>query len=299
MRHAPTLLGTYPHTAPLKTGVVKPRLLQLDFVDRSPVYTGFAEMIREQAYDVAELAIGAFFQAVASGSPIRLLPVVALGGFHHASIFVNAERQPVRPAELAGRRVAVRSFSQTTGLWVRAILQEEYGIRAGDITWVVTEPSHVASFHDPSNVEAAPPGEDVHTLLRSGAVDAAILGAGRGGGTIVPLIPEPQDSARAWYERHGFVPINHMVCVSGSLADEPELVADLVDAFARAAALTPEGDPAPGAVTSEILAALEQAMEAAVAQGLIPAALHLPALFAAGSALDAIATNEVNSGTSR
>src|SRR5579875_1157716 len=146
MRRARTLLGTYPHTESLKSGAVAPRRVELEFVERSPVHTGFAEMVRGDTYEVGELAIGAFLQAVAAGSPVRLLPVVTMGGSHHASIFIDAARGRVTPAELAGRRVGVRSFSQTTGLWVRAILEEEYGIATADITWVVTERSHVASF---------------------------------------------------------------------------------------------------------------------------------------------------------
>jgi 4,5-dihydroxyphthalate decarboxylase len=296
MRDVPTLLGTYPHTRPLKSGDVVGRRVGFDWVEISPVHEGFDGMIRRQCFDVSELAIGAFLQAFCAGSSIRLLPVVTLGDFHHASIFHDRSRGPLAPEQLPGRRVAVRSYSQTTGLWVRDVLREEYGISTADVTWVITEPSHVEGFSDPDNVEPAPQGADVAGLLTSGMVDAAILGAGRGGDDIVPLIPDAAAAARHWHARHGFVPINHMVAVSGGLAAEPELVGDVVASLAEAARRAPERSAAAGASLPEIMACLEHAAHAAAEQGLIDVIPEVGALFAPGAGVGTVARPEATRG---
>ncbi|MBO0767566.1 MAG: hypothetical protein J2O48_02655 [Solirubrobacterales bacterium] len=296
MRRVKTLLGTYAHTEPLKNGTVTPRSLEFEFIERSPVNTGFDAMIQRQAFEVSELPIGALFQAVAGGSPIRLLPVVVLGDFHHASLVYDSGRGLITPADLKGARVAVRSFSQTTGMWVRAILSEEHGLRVGDVTWVVTEPSHVAGFQDPGNVELAPAGETVASLLAGGAVDAAIMFVGRPGEPIRPVIPDPAAAAREWRARHGFVPINHMVAVSGALAADPAAVSDLLQAFTRAGQLAPAR---PEGTVPEMAAALKYAIDAAVRQGLIPAPLEVPELFAAGIEVEPVRAGEVRDGTRR
>ena len=64
----------------------------------------------------------------------------------------------------------------TTGAWVRGILADDYGVDLDRVTWVTVEEAHVAEFRDPPNVERAPAGKDLATMLRDGTIDAAILG---------------------------------------------------------------------------------------------------------------------------
>jgi 4,5-dihydroxyphthalate decarboxylase len=239
-------------------------------------------MLREGAYDISEIAITVFFQAVEAGKPVWLLPVVAVGGFHHGSLYFNPEHGPLTPAGLKGKRIAVRAYSQTTGLYVRGFLAEDHGVAAEDVTWVTTEGSHVAEYQDPPNVVRAEPGEKLTDLLREGRVDAAILGPGQAQEPwCVPLVEDPEAAARDWHVRHGLVPINHMVCVGPSIAGSPELTADLLDALRRSrdAAATPPG-PAITFDRWRIESALAFALGLAREQGLVRRDLDIPAMFA-------------------
>src|SRR5262245_24155492 len=97
-----TLLGTYPHTAPLKRGEIGSPEVALEFADIKPTHKAFKPMVRELAYDVCELAIVTFLQAKAHGKPLVLLPAVMLGRFQHHCLVHNADRAALRPEQLAG-----------------------------------------------------------------------------------------------------------------------------------------------------------------------------------------------------
>jgi 4,5-dihydroxyphthalate decarboxylase len=279
MPRASIVLGDHPHFAPLRSGEVAPEGLELEFVDVEPTNRAFAPMLREGRYDISEMAITVFLQAVEVGKPVWLLPVVAVGGFHHGSIYCNPATGTTAPGDLAGRRVGVRAYSQTTGLYVRGVLAEEYGVSAGDVTWVTTEGSHVAEYEDPANVQRAPEGESLLGLLERGEIDAAILGPGREPTPwCVPLIPDAATAGEEWGSRHGLIPINHMVCVGPAITD----VAGLTSAFRRAydAAATPPGPAITldrGIIETRIAFALRLARE----QGLVTSDLDIPAMFAA------------------
>jgi 4,5-dihydroxyphthalate decarboxylase len=192
----------------------------------APLYPAFARMVRDLEFDVCEMALATYLQAREAGVPITLLPLVRVGGTHHKSL-TRLPATGLRPEDLRGKRVGVRSYSQTTGLWVRGILREEYGIEAADITWVTTEEAHVAGYREPRNVVRSTVAT-VGELVRTGAVDAAVLGpkaAGGQGAGLVPVIPDAEAAAAAWVERHGTVPVNHMVVVRDDvLRRDPEPV---------------------------------------------------------------------------
>jgi 4,5-dihydroxyphthalate decarboxylase len=285
LRSASIVIGRHPHFAPLRSGEVAPEKLELQFVAVDPVNRAFADMLRHGRYDVSEIAITVFFQAVEAGKPVWLLPVVAMGGMHHGSIYGNPAGGLPAPGDLAGGRVAVRAYSQTTGLWVRGWLAEEHGVAADSVTWVTTEGSHVAEYEDPPYVVRAQPDVSLTELLREGRVDAAILGPGREPTPwCVPLIPDAEQADQRWLQRHGLTPINHMVCVGPSIAEEPELTADLLAALHRAYEVAADSGSKPGpAITFDrerIAATLSYALDLARRQGLVAADLDVPAMFA-------------------
>ena len=103
----------YPHTLPLKRGEIKSDRVALDFSDIRPANRFFKPMVRELKFDVSEMAIATYVQAKAYGKPLVLLPATMMGRFQHGTILCNAAR-PLTPADLPGKRVGVRSYSQTT-----------------------------------------------------------------------------------------------------------------------------------------------------------------------------------------
>jgi 4,5-dihydroxyphthalate decarboxylase len=214
---------------PLKNGQLRSDLIALDFVEMKPVTKAFKPMVREQRFDVSELALATFLQAKAYNKPLILLPATVMGRFQHGCMLHNAERGRLTPSDLAGRRVGVRAYSQTTGVWLRGILQNDYGVDLSRVHWVTFEDAHVAEYKDPAGVERAADDKNMTKMLQAGELDAAIYGSDMPDDPrLQSVIPAPDDAARAWYDKHGVVPVNHMVAVTEALArSRPDFVIEI------------------------------------------------------------------------
>src|SRR6476660_8152431 len=92
-----TLIGTYPHTAPLKSGALRSDRLDFEFTEVVPVWDGFKGMIRDDKYDVSEMAIVTYLLAKAHGKPLALLPAAMIGRFQHPYAIYNATKGPMTP----------------------------------------------------------------------------------------------------------------------------------------------------------------------------------------------------------
>jgi 4,5-dihydroxyphthalate decarboxylase len=268
----------YPHTRALREALAGPDGVDCEFVPITPIFAAFARMVRQLEFDVCELALATYLQAREAGIPLTLLPVVMSGDIHHHSLNRWSESPPVSPRELAGKRVGVRSYSQTSGMWVRGILREEFGVEAADVTWVTTEPCHVEQYREPGNVERA--AGNVAGLLRDGQLAAAVLApvaldAPRP--DLVPVIPDAAAAGRAWIERHGTVPANHLVVVRNDvLGRHPETVSRLYQALGRAITgtsserpATPRGRAVTAGWSDSLVRCLELAGTYALEQGLV------------------------------
>jgi 4,5-dihydroxyphthalate decarboxylase len=102
----------------------------IDFVDVSPIHRAFAPMAREQKFDISEMAIVTALQALAYDKPLVLLPVTVASRFQHRCLIAMRSERPLRPNALSGRRIGVRAYTQTTGVWLRGILQNDHRISA-------------------------------------------------------------------------------------------------------------------------------------------------------------------------
>jgi 4,5-dihydroxyphthalate decarboxylase len=221
--------GTYPHTRALKDGTIKSNRVALQFTEINPVNRAFMPMAREQKFDFSEMAIVTYLQAKAYGKPLVLMPATMMGRFQHGTMLYNAERGTMRPENLAGRRVGVRAFSQTTGVWIRGILWKDYGLDLGKVHWVTFEDAHVAEYRDPPGVERASADKDITKMLLDGELDAAIFGGAMPSEPqLKSLIPDPDAAAKECYKKNDAVPINHMVVLKESLAkSDPAAVRDV------------------------------------------------------------------------
>jgi 4,5-dihydroxyphthalate decarboxylase len=281
-----TLIGDYPVTAALKSGELRSPHVRLEFADVKPVSSGFKRVVRDLEFDVAELAIVTFLIAKAHGKPLTLLPAVLVARFQHPLLVYDAERGPLAPADLAGRRVGVRSYSVTTGAWIRGLLADDYGIRPEQVQWVTFEDAHVAEFRDPANVTRASAGAKILDMLLAGELDAAIVGDGApSDARIKTVIPDPAAAARAWHAKHGAIQLNHLVVVKDALArSDPEAVREVYRLLAeskRAAGLPRSGelDLNPFGVEAN-RRNLEVAIDCCHRQGLIPRRYAVDELFA-------------------
>ena len=224
-----TLLGDYPNTKALKTGVLKSPYVEFDFAEAKTPASAFKRVVRELEFDVAELAIVTYLMAKAHGKPLVLLPAVIFGRLQHPYIMYNAERGHLAPGDLVGRRVGIRSSSVTTVTWLRGVLAEDYGVDLERVRWVSFEDAHVAEYRDPPSVERAPQGKDIVTMLLEGEIDAAVVGDRvPADPRLKTLIPDADAAAQDWYRRHQALQINHMVVVRESLSkSDPQAVREV------------------------------------------------------------------------
>jgi len=244
--------------------------------------TAFKPFVCEQKFDLGELAIVTFLQARAYGKPYLLLPAVVLGRGQHHTIAYNSERGLLTPADLHGRRVGVRSYTVTTGTWLRGILAEDYGVDFRRVRWVTFEEPHVAEYRDPNIVEPAPAGSEMLPMLLSGELDAAIFANELPDPRLKTLIPNAYAAEQAWAERHGGAPINHMMVVRESIVRErPDVVREVYRLLSESKNAAPAG-----ADSADIRFGIEpnrQSLETiiryAVEQGLIPRRFAVDELF--------------------
>ena len=222
-----TVLGNHPHVEAVKSGELRSDLFDLDFIEYTPTNKAFKPMVREQAFDVCEMAIVTYLMAKAHGKPLVLLPATMLGRFQHSYALYNPAHGTLGPSDLEGKRVGIRSFTTTTGAWIRGILANDYGVNLDKIRWVTFEDPHVAEYVD--TTERAPKDKKVLQMLLDGELDA-VLGETSDNPGLKPLFRDPAAEAAKWYARRGVVPVNHLVVVTESLAKaRPDVVARIYD----------------------------------------------------------------------
>jgi len=211
-----TMIGEYPNTKALRSGAIKSDLVEYDFDDVKVPNTAFKPLVREAKYDCAELAINTFLQAKYYDKPYVLLPATIVGRGQIHNLVYNTERGHLKPTELHGKRIGVRAYTQTTGMWVRGMLAELYGMDVEKVNWVTFEDGHIAEYKDPPFVTRAAPGQQIMQMLIDGELDAAII-TDRSDPRLKPLIPDVEEVNRKWAETHGGVPINHMLVMRKSI----------------------------------------------------------------------------------
>lgn len=262
-------IGRTARTEALFDGRIADPALPLDLPAIPVISRAFAPMVREGRYPVGEMAIATFLMAREAGVPLVLLPCVLAARFQEAALLCLAEG-PIRgPAELRGRRVGVRAYSQTTGMWLRGVLTERFGLAADAMRWITFEDAHVATSRDPPFAERAPQGATLEGLLKTGGLDAAIFGNDMPADPAFRTVfPDPPAAGAAFQAAHGFVPVNHLLVARADVArDRPDDLARLLGLFARAgAAVTPRAALTP---------ALTLAARFCAAQGLTAQALAL------------------------
>jgi 4,5-dihydroxyphthalate decarboxylase len=288
----------------LKEGRVGLPDFELAFEEVDPLVKGFRRMVRELAYDVAEMALTTYICAKAHGVAFTAIPVFLVRDFHHGAIQVNRHAGLRTGRDFEGRRVGVnRGYTVTTGVWARAILQEEHGLDLSRVTWVRSGEEHVAEFVPPKNVVDLEPGHDLAADLASGALPAAV-GTAVEHPAVVPFVENPFAAGVAALKGRGLYPINHLVVVKDEvLAAHPGLAAQLFEAFAASKRLYVEelkagGLAAPTRADKVALAALEvmddplpygiepnrkvleTLMGHAVTQGIVPSRMDIEGLFA-------------------
>ncbi|MDQ3446996.1 MAG: ABC transporter substrate-binding protein [Pseudomonadota bacterium] len=224
-------IGDYDRTRPLIDGAV-----QIDGVN--PIYMTlspeeiFFRAFRNAEFDISELSLSSYLvKASKNESPYVAVPVFLSRAFRHTSIYVRTDRIR-RPQDLKGRRIGVPEYQLTAIVWARSILQDDYGVRPEDVTWVrggIDTPGRPEKIklQLPPNVkmENAPEGETISAMLDRGDIDGFIAprppaGAAAKNPNVGWLFADPTAVAKEYFKRTGIFPIMHVVGVRKALAEQ-------------------------------------------------------------------------------
>lgn len=278
-----TNLAEYPVTKAIRDGRVASDLVTLDICGPQQAHNGFKAMLRENAFDCGELAIVTLLQAKIYGKPWVALPIPVNGRFQHHCAGYNSELFDLAPKDIEGKRVGVRTYAQTTGLWVRGILQHEYGVDLDNVTWCTVGEGHLAEYTDPPNCERLPKGSDIGQMMLEGELPATLQGVDLPKDPRVKfLIPNPHEAAREWYAREQVVPINHMFVVREDVSRErPDVVREIFRMLVESRGLTEGGVPEiyPPIGLEPNRKCLEMAIDWSYEQKIIPRRLSVDELF--------------------
>ncbi|MFD8690468.1 hypothetical protein [Streptomyces sp. NPDC059651] len=186
--------------------------------DIKPVHKASRGFVNASDVDLCELAIVTVLQAVAHGKPVLLLPVTALGRHQHQTLVTLGK---LSVADVEGHSVGVRAWSQTTGVWMRGFLTEQYGVDLRKAHWTTYEGHHVEGAEDPSWVQRAPAGSRLPADFLEGRVDFGVMGNELpADDRIRTAVDDAHAVAEQWSRDQGFIPVNHVVGVSEAAATE-------------------------------------------------------------------------------
>ena len=277
-----TNLADYAVTKAMKDGRVTSDVVTLDYCGPTPAHNGFKAMVRENKFDAGELAIVTFLQAKAYGKPYVLLPAPISGRFQHHCAGFNIDFGDIRPKDIEGKKVGVRTYTQTTALWIRGILRHECGVDLDKVTWMTLGDGHLAEYKDPENCQRLPAGSSIPDMMLKGELAAALLGEDMPKDPRVrTLVPDAHNAAKSWFQRENVVPINHMFVVHEELSKtRPDVVREIYRMVAESRA-TAEGVPAvfPPLGLEANRKGIQLAIDWALDQKIIPHRLSVDELF--------------------
>jgi 4,5-dihydroxyphthalate decarboxylase len=240
----------YDRTAALQDGTIAPDGITLNFL---PLEHGelFRRQARHAEFDVSEFSLSTYTMMLSSGDPrLVAIPVFPSRKFRHGDIFVNAHAGIREPKDLVGKRMGTMEYQQTAGVWQRAVLEHDYGVRPDQIYWyfgsyATPEPfTERIRFELPPGVQSTliPSDTCLDQLLEAGEIDA-LMGASlppsiqRGSPHVTRLFPDYQDVEQAYFRRSGIFPIMHMVVVKREIYEQhPWAAVSLFKAFVEAKA---------------------------------------------------------------
>ena len=237
-------MGNYDRTRAILDGRVK-----IDGVDPVPMLLSAEEMFfrafRNQAFDISELSLSSYSISVARGNPHYVaIPVFLSRAFRHTSVYIRTDKGINKPEDLKGRRIGIAEYQLSANVWVRGILEEDFGVKPSDVIWVrggMDTPGRPEKIKVdlPSDltIEEAPAGSTLNGMLAAGEIDGFIgprwprcfaerhPHVGR-------LFADSIGAAEDFYRRTRVFPIMHVLGLRRSLAEEfPFLPAALFKAF--------------------------------------------------------------------
>jgi 4,5-dihydroxyphthalate decarboxylase len=194
--------------------------------------------LRNNEFDIAELSSSSYLAARDNDWPFRAIPVFLHRRFRHGFMFINTGKGIKKPADLKGRKIGVKTMMTSAILWMRGILQHEYGVPLNSIEWVA-ELNNDIDVQLPPDIKLTllPPDKSIETMLAEGDLDAVfhsdfIKPFVAKDKRVARLFPDHKAEEMAYYQRTGIFPIMHVVAIRKALIDaHPWLAVNLFRAF--------------------------------------------------------------------
>ncbi len=208
----------------------------------------FFRAFRYQEWDVCELSLSSYLRTVSSGDAAYIgIPAFVSRVFRHSGFYIRTDRNIVEPADLRGRRVGVPEYQMTAAVWMRALLQEDYGVHPSEIDWCTGGQEQPGRHErtvlgEVAGVQITPiaKGKTLSQMLEKGEIDALLSARPpsaflRGVPNVGRLLPDYRREERAYFERTKIFPIMHLIGVKRSLAEKhPWVPSSVYKAFCRA-----------------------------------------------------------------
>ncbi|HSN22308.1 MAG TPA: hypothetical protein VLS49_16615 [Usitatibacter sp.] len=237
----------YDRTRGLLEGRIQPDGIDLVYLNL-PVEETFFRMLRNREFDVAEMSLSSY--AVSLSRPERpfiAIPVFPSRFFRHSCIYVNAKSGIREPKDLVGRQVGNPEYQMTAPVWIRGILQDEYGVPVDGVTYRTggeEEPGRPEKLKLdlPANIRVQPIGETqtLSAMLRDGDIDALYTARMPSTYRTAPdrvkrLFESYMEVEQAYYRKTRIFPIMHTVVIRRALYEQsPWIAMSLYKAFAQA-----------------------------------------------------------------
>ena len=229
---------------PLLNGDVSLEGYILDFAQAEPNEI-FWRALKEGDFDIAEMSLAAHAILTSRGeSPFVGVPVFTSRMFRHGSIFVSRDSGILSPQQLTGRRIGVPEYQMTAAVWMRGILQDDYGVKPASVTWLtggVNKPGRQERLElrtpPEYQIENIGAQRTLDSMLCTGEIDAIVSpqipeSFIRSDGGTKRLFPDPRREETEYFERTRIFPIMHMLTIRRERYEQdPSLAVKLFDAF--------------------------------------------------------------------
>jgi 4,5-dihydroxyphthalate decarboxylase len=233
--------GPYDRTLALQDGSIKPDGIELTYVARQPAEI-FWRMLQYREFDVSELSLSNYTSLVdAENPPFIAIPVFPSRVFRHGYIFINNTKGIKAAADLVGKRGGVPEYTMTAAVYIRGLLEHEYGVRPNQVEWVQGREERIQRKLPPDvKVTQTPSGQDLGDMLERGEIDFLITANNpvsfrRGASTVQRLFPNYKELEADYYRRTRIYPIMHTVVIRRDVYDaHPWVALSLYQAFSAA-----------------------------------------------------------------
>ena|SRR5712671_1248949 len=242
--------GNYDRTRAIIDGRVRVEGCAVTYLPLYPEEI-FFRTFRYQEFDVAEMSFSSYLRTVAAGTSAYVgLPAFVSRIFRHSGIYVRADAGIRTPQDLRGKRIGLPEYQITAVVWMRGLMQHEYGVSPNEISWRSggqEEPGRDerTPLKPIQGLDLKPIGKDqtLVDMLRHGELDALFTARApssflAGEPHIVRLFPDTRAAEKAYYQKTRMFPIMHLIGIKKTLVQQyPWLVTSVYKAFLEAKAL--------------------------------------------------------------